>query len=313
MTATLVTGAAGFLGAHLTRRLLDAGDHVVALDNYRTGRPAALAPLRAKNPDTLGIVRHDVTIPYMAEVDRVFHLACPASPRHYQRDPVTTVRTSVVGTDNMLALARALDVPLVFTSTSEVYGNPHVIPQPESYWGNVNPVGPRACYDEGKRAAETLCYEYRAQYDTDTRIARLFNTYGPGLSPGDGRVVSTFIDAALAGRPLVVHGDGLQTRSLCYVDDTVDALLLLGDASAHTPGVAGPINVGSPADRTTMLGLAHLIVELTGSASPIVFVDRPRDDPDHRQPDITRAATVLGWAPTTPLDEGLSRTIDAFA
>jgi UDP-glucuronate decarboxylase len=311
-TTTLVTGAAGFIGAHLTARLLADGHHVLAVDNYRTSNPATLTRLAARDGrGRLEIMRHDVTLPLFVEVDRIYHLACPASPVHYQRDPVFTVKTSVVGAVNMLGLARRLDVPILLTSTSEVYGDPAVSPQTEDYWGHVNPVGPRSCYDEGKRVAETLFYEYRAQYGTDTKIARIFNTYGPGMAFDDGRVVSNFIVAALRGEPLPVFGDGTQTRSFAYVDDTVDALIRLANAPRD---VAGPVNVGNP-DTFTMNELADAVsFAVTGSRAPAVTTHHtlPVDDPRHRTPDITRAHDLLGWRPTVDLPTGLGRTVEEF-
>ena len=302
----LVTGGAGFLGSHLCERLLALGHEVLCVDNFYTGTRANLAPLLAH--PRCELLRHDITFPLYVEVDRIFNLACPASPRHYQLDPVQTTKTSVHGAINLLGLAKRLRAPILQASTSEVYGDPVEHPQTERYWGHVNPVGPRACYDEGKRCAETLFADYRRQHGVVTRIARIFNTYGPRMQPGDGRVVSNFIVAALRGEPLTIQGDGWQTRSFCYVGDTIDALVRLMDAP---PDFGGPVNVGNP-DEHSVLDLAERIRKLTRSRSPIVFTDAACDDPRQRRPDIALAQRVLDWQPRVRIDEGLARTIDYF-
>ena len=302
----LVTGGAGFLGSHLCERLLALGHEVLCVDNFYTGTRANLAPLLAH--PRFELLRHDITFPLYVEVDRIFNLACPASPRHYQLDPVQTTKTSVHGAINLLGLAKRLRSPIVQASTSEVYGDPIEHPQTEGYWGHVNPVGPRACYDEGKRCAETLFADYRRQHGVVTRIARIFNTYGPRMQPGDGRVVSNFIVAALRGEPLTIQGDGWQTRSFCYVGDTIDALVRLMDAP---PDFGGPVNVGNP-DEHSVLDLAERIRKLARSRSPIVFTDAACDDPRQRRPDIALAQRVLDWQPRVRIDEGLARTIDYF-
>ena len=302
----LVTGGAGFLGSHLCERLLALGHAVLCVDNFYTGTRANLAPLLAH--PRFELLRHDITFPLYVEVDRIFNLACPASPRHYQLDPVQTTKTSVHGAINLLGLAKRLRAPILQASTSEVYGDPVEHPQTERYWGHVNPVGPRACYDEGKRCAETLFADYRRQHGVVTRIARIFNTYGPRMQPGDGRVVSNFIVAALRGEPLTIQGDGWQTRSFCYVGDTIDALVRLMDAP---PDFGGPVNVGNP-DEHSVLDLAERIRKLTRSRSPIVFTDAACDDPRQRRPDIALAQRVLDWQPRVRIDEGLARTIDYF-
>ena len=302
----LVTGGAGFLGSHLCERLLALGHEVLCVDNFYTGTRANLAPLLAH--PRFELLRHDITFPLYVEVDRIFNLACPASPRHYQLDPVQTTKTSVHGAINLLGLAKRLRAPILQASTSEVYGDPVEHPQTERYWGHVNPVGPRACYDEGKRCAETLFADYRRQHGVVTRIARIFNTYGPRMQPGDGRVVSNFIVAALRSEPLTIQGDGWQTRSFCYVGDTIDALVRLMDAP---PDFGGPVNVGNP-DEHSVLDLAERIRKLTRSRSPIVFTDAACDDPRQRRPDIALAQRVLDWQPRVPIDEGLARTIDYF-
>jgi UDP-glucuronate decarboxylase len=301
----LVTGGAGFLGSHLCERLLSEGHEVVCLDNLFTGRRDNIAPLL--DDHRFEFVRHDVTEPIILEVDEVYHLACPASPVHYQRNPVRTIRTAVEGTLNMLELAREVDARMLITSTSEVYGDPEVHPQPETYWGHVNPIGDRSCYDEGKRCAEALAVSYARQYDVGVRIARLFNTYGPRLYENDGRVVSNFILQALHGEPLTVYGEGLQTRSFCYVDDTIDGIARLM-ASEHG---ASPVNIGSQFEFT-MVELAKLVVELTGSKSEIVHNPLPADDPKQRRADATRARELLGWEPRVQLRDGLLLTIAYF-
>jgi UDP-glucuronate decarboxylase len=303
----LVAGGAGFLGSHLCRALLDAGHHVICLDNFFTGNERNLSGLLG-NP-RFELLRQDVTEPFGIEVDEIYNLACPASPRHYQLDPVQTTRTSVLGALNLLALARRQGARILQASTSEVYGDPQVHPQPEQYWGRVNPIGPRACYDEGKRCAETLFVSYREQHGVRIKIARIFNTYGPHMDADDGRVVSNFIVQALAGNPLTIYGDGRQTRSFCYVDDMVDALQRLMRAN---DAFCGPVNLGNP-DEISMLELAQAVLALTGSVSPIVYAGAPPDDPARRRPDIRLAHSELGWSPGTPLHEGLARTIDYFS
>ncbi|HJU24629.1 MAG TPA: UDP-glucuronic acid decarboxylase family protein [Casimicrobiaceae bacterium] len=302
----LVTGGAGFLGSHLCERLLEAGHEVLCVDNFYTGTRANIAGMLAH--PSFEILRHDITFPLYVEVDRIFNLACPASPRHYQLDPVQTTKTSVHGAINLLGLAKRLRAPIVQASTSEVYGDPAQHPQTEDYWGHVNPIGPRACYDEGKRCAETLFCDYRRQHGLDTRIARIFNTYGPRMQPADGRVVSNFIVAALRNEPLTIHGDGWQTRSFCFVSDTVDGLLRLMNLPDPCPG---PINIGNPAELN-VLELAKRVRKLARSRSKIVFVPAACDDPRQRRPDITLARRVLRWTPKVGIDDGLARTIDYF-
>jgi UDP-glucuronate decarboxylase len=300
----LVTGGAGFLGSHLCDRLVEQDLHVLCVDNFFTGDMDNIAHLRDR--PNFEVLRHDITMPLFVEVDMIFNLACPASPVHYQWDPVQTVKASVLGSINMLGLAKRLKVPILQASTSEVYGDPAVHPQPEEYWGNVNPNGPRACYDEGKRCAETLFFDYHRQHGIGIKVARIFNTYGPRMQNGDGRVVSNFISQALADEPLTVFGDGLQTRSFCYVDDLIDGLLALMDTSAD---VTGPINLGNPAE-ITMLDLAQEIIRATGSSSTVIHEDLPVDDPLRRMPDIRKAVQMLGWRPHVDLVDGLRRTVD---
>ena len=302
----LVTGGSGFLGSHLCDRLLDAGAEVLCLDNFYTGTRRNIEHLIGHR--RFELARHDVTFPFYAEVDEIYNLACPASPVHYQHDPVQTTKTSVHGAINMLGLAKRVRAKILQASTSEVYGDPAVHPQPESYWGNVNPIGVRSCYDEGKRCAETLFFDYRRQHGLRIKVARIFNTYGPRMHPNDGRVVSNFIVQALLGRDITVYSDGTQSRAFCYVDDLVDALLRL---MATGDEVTGPINVGNPAEFT-IRELAELVIELTGSRSRIVHRARPEDDPRQRRPDISMAKDVLGWQPTTSLRDGLARTIAYF-
>jgi UDP-glucuronate decarboxylase len=302
----LVTGGAGFVGSHLCERLLADGCEVLAVDNFYTGSRDNLAHLLG-NPH-FELIRHDVTFPLYVEADEIFNLACPASPVHYWRDPVQTTKTSVHGAINMLGLAKRLRAKIFQASTSEVYGDPKVHPQTEDYWGHVNPVGPRSCYDEGKRCAETLFFDYHRQEKVQIKVARIFNTYGPRMHPDDGRVVSNFIVGALLGKPLVLHGDGLQSRAFCYVDDLVEGFVRLMSTGDD---VTGPVNLGNPVEFT-MVQLAELVLELTGSKSPLEFIDRRVDDPTQRCPDITRARTTLGWEPKTPLREGLSKTIEYF-
>ncbi len=302
----VVTGGAGFIGSHLCDRLLADGHDVLCVDNFFTGRKANIAHLLG-NP-RFELIRHDVTEPILLEVDRIFNLACPASPVHYQHNPVKTIKTNVMGTIHMLGLAKRVRARILQASTSEVYGDPNLHPQPESYWGHVNPIGVRSCYDEGKRVAETLMMDYHRQNGVDIRIARIFNTYGPRMALEDGRVVSNFIAQALQGHDLTVFGDGSQTRSFCYVDDLVEGLLRLMNQQAMT----GPVNLGNPAE-TTILDFARKIVALTGSRSKLVFKPLPSDDPRQRQPDITLARERLGWEPKVNIDAGLKRTIDYFA
>ena len=303
----LVTGGAGFLGSHLIDRLLAQGAEVVCVDNLFTGSKRNLYHLQT-NP-RFEFIRHDVTFPLYLEVDEIYNLACPASPIHYQHDPVQTTKTSVHGAINMLGLAKRLKCRILQASTSEVYGDPAVHPQTEDYWGHVNPIGPRSCYDEGKRCAETLFFDYRRQHGLEIKVVRIFNTYGPRMLPADGRVVSNFIMQALRGEPITIYGEGQQTRSFCYVDDLVDALIRLMDSP---PDVTGPINIGNPSEFT-IRQLADQVLEMTGSASPIEYRPLPADDPRQRQPDISLARSVLGWSPATALAEGLRPTIDYFA
>jgi UDP-glucuronate decarboxylase len=301
----LVTGGAGFIGSHLCERLLADGHEVLCLDNFYTGRRRNIRHLLGETDFEL--IRHDVIQPVLLEVDRIFHLACPASPVHYQFNPVKTVKTNVMGTINMLGLAKRVQARLLHASTSEVYGDPQVHPQPEDYWGHVNPIGPRSCYDEGKRVAETLCFDYHRQNGVDIRVVRIFNTYGPRMLADDGRVVSNFVVRALRGEPLSVYGEGTQTRSFCYVDDLVEALVRMIDQDQDI----GPVNLGNP-NEFTIAQLAELVIELTGSRSELVRGPLPKDDPTRRQPDITRARALLGWEPTVELKEGLQRTIGYF-
>ena len=302
----LVTGGAGFLGSHLCDRLLADGYEVLCVDNYYSSTKENVAHLLS-NP-RFEVLRHDVTFPLYVEVDEIYHLACPASPIHYQRDPVQTTKTAVHGSINMLGLAKRTGAKILLTSTSEVYGDPLVHPQPESYWGNVNTIGPRACYDEGKRCAETLFFDYWRQHNLRIKVVRLFNTYGPRMHPQDGRVVSNFIMSALQGEPLTVYGQGEQTRSFCYVDDLIDALVA---TMATDDTITGPINLGNPGEFT-IKELADLVIDLTGTSSGITYLPLPPDDPTRRQPDITLATEVLGWSPTTDLETGLRRSIEAF-
>ena len=299
---SMVTGGAGFLGSHLCDRLLAAGHEVICVDNFYAIDRRNIEPLLGH--PRFELIRHDVTFPLYVEVDRIWNLACPASPIHYQRDPVQTVKTSVHGAINMLGLAKRTGARIFHASTSEVYGDPAVHPQKEDYWGHVNPIGPRACYDEGKRCAETLFFDYHRQHGTDIRVARIFNTYGPRMPAHDGRVVSTFIHQALAGQDLTIFGDGSQTRSFCYVDDLIDAIL----AFTAADGLTGPLNLGNPGEFT-IAELARLVVELTGSPARIVHKPLPVDDPRQRRPDIALARARLGWEPKVALRDGLERTI----
>jgi len=306
MKRILVTGGAGFIGSHLCRRLLEEGNEVVCVDNFFTGSKRNILSLLS-NP-LFEVIRHDICFPLYLEVDQIYNLACPASPVHYQWDPVQTTKTSVMGAINMLGMAKRLKVPLLQASTSEVYGDPQVHPQVEGYWGNVNAIGPRACYDEGKRCAETLCFDYRRQHGLAIKVVRIFNTYGPKMHPNDGRVVSNFVMQALRNRDITVCGDGQQTRSFCYVDDLVEGLVRMM-ATAHD--VIGPINLGNP-QETTILELAGRIVEMTDSRSRVVHTAAPVDDPMRRRPNIDLARQVLGWTPQVPLEEGLAATIGYF-
>jgi UDP-glucuronate decarboxylase len=302
----MVTGGAGFLGSHLCERLLDEGHEVLCVDNFFTGRKENISHLIGNA--YFELMRHDVTFPLYVEVDEIYNLACPASPIHYQRDPVQTTKTSVHGAINMLGLAKRLKIKILQASTSEVYGDPEVHPQPESYWGNVNPVGVRSCYDEGKRCAETLFFDYYRQHRVQIRVARIFNTYGPRMLPNDGRVISNFIVRALSGEPLTVYGNGSQTRSFCYVDDMIDGLYRLMNAPDE---VTGPVNLGNPAELS--IGkLAERIIEVAGSSSRVEYATLPADDPMQRQPDIALAKKLLQWSPTIDLDEGLRRTTTYF-
>ena len=305
-TRVLVTGGAGFLGSHLCDRLIAAGHEVLCVDNLFTGSRRNIQHLLA-NPN-FEFMRHDVCFPLYVEVDAIYNLACPASPIHYQHDPIQTTKTSVHGAINMLGLAKRLNVPILQASTSEIYGDPDVHPQTEDYWGNVNPIGPRSCYDEGKRCAETLFFDYHRQIGLRIKVARIFNTYGSRMHPNDGRVVSNFIVSALQGNPITLYGDGSQTRSFCYVDDTIDGLVRLMESADE---VTGPINIGNP-NEMSVRELAELIIEMTGSSASIELCDLPADDPRQRQPDITRAREVLGWEPRIPLEQGLRATIDYF-
>ena len=307
MKRILVTGGAGFLGSHLCERLLGEGHEVLCVDNYFTGSRSNIAHL-IPHP-RFEVIRHDVTFPLYVEVDEIYNLACPASPVHYQRDPVQTTKTSVHGAINMLGLAKRLRARILQASTSEVYGDPHVHPQTEDYWGNVNPTGLRACYDEGKRCAETLFFDYHRQYGLGIRVARIFNTYGPRMRPDDGRVVSNFITQALQGEDITLFGHGLQTRSFCYVDDLIDGLVRFMD---NAEGLPGPVNLGNPGEFT-VLELAEKVLKLTGSRSRIIHKPLPLDDPQRRRPDIELARKLLGWSPRITLDEGLRRTITHFS
>ena len=302
----LVTGGSGFIGSHLCERLLNDCYDVLCVDNYYSSTKDNIAHLL--DHPRFEVLRHDVTFPLYVEVDEIYHLACPASPVHYQRDPVQTTKTAVHGSINMLGLAKRTGAKILLTSTSEVYGDPMVHPQPEDYWGNVNPIGPRACYDEGKRAAETLFFDYHRQHRLRIKVVRLFNTYGPRMHPHDGRVVSNFVVSALANKPLTVYGEGQQTRSFCYVDDLIEGLIAM---MASGDEVTGPINLGNPGEFT-IAELADLVIQQTGTTGGVAYLPLPQDDPVRRQPDITRAKQVLGWQPTIPLAEGLERTIAYF-
>jgi UDP-glucuronate decarboxylase len=302
----LVTGGAGFLGSHLCERLLADGHDVICVDNFFTGRKQSIEHLLGH--PRFELMRHDVTFPLYVEVDEIYNLACPASPIHYQHDPVQTTKTSVLGAINMLGLAKRLRCRIFQASTSEVYGDPSVHPQPEDYWGNVNPIGSRSCYDEGKRCAETLFFDYLRQHALEIKVARIFNTYGPRMHHNDGRVVSNFVVQALKGEPITIYGDGRQTRSFCYVDDLVEGFLRFMNSPAS---LTGPLNLGNP-DEFTIRELGELVIEMTGSKSKLNYLPLPQDDPKQRQPDITLASKLLKWHPTVPLREGLGRTIGYF-
>ena len=302
----LLTGAAGFLGSHLTNKLLASGHEVIGIDDLSTGSIANLSePL---NHPSFRFTEHDVRLPFQVEVEAILNFACPASPKNYQSDPVRTIETNFLGIINMLHLAKETGARIVQASTSEVYGDPNVSPQPESYWGNVNPIGIRSCYDEGKRAAETLCFDYKRQYGVDARLVRIFNTYGPNMAVGDGRVVSNFIVQALQGSPITIYGDGSQTRSFCFVSDLIDGIytMLMLDKPLDTP-----INIGNPAEFS-ILELAEKVIKLTNSTSKIVFEPLPQDDPQQRKPDITLANEILGWTPRVDLEQGIFLTADYF-
>ena len=306
MKRVLVTGGAGFIGSHLCKRLVEEGNDVICLDNFFTGRKKNIEQLM--NYHNFELIRHDVTDPILLEVDQIYNLACPASPVHYQYNPVKTIKTSVLGATNMLGLAKRVRARILQASTSEVYGNPAVHPQPESYWGNVNPIGIRSCYDEGKRVAETLFFDYHRQNGVDIKVIRIFNTYGSNMNANDGRVVSNFIVQALKGEDITIYGDGTQTRSFCYVDDLVEGMVRMMNSR---DGFTGPVNLGNPGEFT-MLELAEKVIELTGSGSKIVHKELPADDPTQRKPVIELAKKELDWEPSINLDEGLKRTIEYF-
>ena len=302
----LVTGGAGFLGSHLCERLVETGQDVLCVDNFYTGTKENIRHLLGR--PNFELLRHDVTFPLYVEVDQIYNLACPASPIHYQRDPVQTTKTSVHGAINVLGLAKWVKARVLQASTSEVYGDPETHPQDEAYWGRVNPIGLRSCYDEGKRCAETLFFDYHRQHRLDIKVVRIFNTYGPRMHPNDGRVISNFIVQSLLGEAITIYGDGHQTRSFCYVDDMVDGIIAMMNDSGDE---SGPVNLGNPSELS-MLDLTKLVIELTGSASRIVFHSLPQDDPRQRMPDISKASALLNWNPSTSLTEGLQRTIDYF-
>tara|TARA_Y100001970_G_C14208471_1_gene845452 strand:+ start:906 stop:1838 length:933 start_codon:yes stop_codon:yes gene_type:complete len=306
MKKILVTGGAGFIGSHLCKRLLDDGNDILCVDNYFTGSKENISPLF--DSPYFEVIRHDICFPLYVEVDQIFNLACPASPIHYQHDPVQTTKTSVHGAINMLGLAKRIDARILQASTSEVYGDPECHPQTESYWGNVNPIGPRSCYDEGKRCAETLFFDYHRQHNLDIKVVRIFNTYGPNMHPNDGRVVSNFIMQALQNIDITVYGDGEQTRSFCYVDDLVDGMIKMMESSSE---ITGPINLGNPVEYK-IIDLARLIISLTESKSKIILRDLPVDDPMRRKPNIDIAEDKLKWKPNTELEKGLKQTIDYF-
>jgi UDP-glucuronate decarboxylase len=302
---TLITGGAGFIGSHLCESLVASGEEVLCLDNFYTGSKDNIRHLLHR--PNFELIRHDIWLPIYVEVDRIYNLACPASPVHYQTDPVSTTKTSVLGAINMLGLAKRRRARILQASTSEVYGDPQLHPQPESYWGHVNPIGPRACYDEGKRCAETLFFDYHRQNDVDIRVVRIFNTYGPRMHPRDGRVVSNFIVQALTDEPISLYGDGSQTRSFCYVDDMVSGILAMMNQSSEI----GPLNLGNPVEFS-IRELAETVLRMTGSKSKLVFRPLPKDDPVRRQPDIAKARAALGWEPTVCLEDGLKETIAYF-
>lgn len=306
MKKILVTGGAGFLGSHLCDRLVAQGHHVLCVDNYFTGSKKNVEHLLS-NPN-FEIIRQDICIPLYVEVDEIYNLACPASPYYYQLDPIQTMKTSIIGAFNMLGLAKRTGAKILQASTSECYGDPEVHPQPETYWGNVNPIGIRSCYDEGKRAAETLFMDYHRKHGVDTRIMRIFNTYGPRMNQNDGRVVSNFVVQALKGEDITIYGDGSQTRSFCYFEDNLDGMMALMN---HEGPLPTPVNIGNPGEFT-MLELAQKVIDLTGTSSKIVHQELPQDDPKQRKPDISKAKQLLNWAPTISLDEGLVKTIDYF-
>lgn len=318
----LITGGAGFIGSHLCERLLEEGQEVICMDNFFTGRKANIAHLI--NGPSFELIRHDVIEPILLEVDQIYHLACPASPIHYQYNPVKTTKVNVMGTLNMLGMSKRIKARILLASTSEVYGDPQVNPQTEDYWGNVNPIGPRSCYDEGKRVAETLMMDYYRQNKVDIKIVRIFNTYGPRMLPNDGRVVSNFIVQALKNEPITIYGDGSQTRSFCYIDDLIDGLIKMMNyeenpihnhmndyTNSALSGFTGPINLGCP-EETSILDLAKLIIYLTKSKSELVFKALPEDDPKRRQPDISLAREKIKWAPEVTLDEGINKTVKYF-
>ncbi|MCO4783707.1 MAG: SDR family oxidoreductase [Candidatus Cloacimonetes bacterium] len=305
-TKILVTGGAGFLGSHLCEKLLGFGHEVICLDNFFTGDKKNI--LHLMSDPYFEVLRHDIASPIELEIDQIYNLACPASPVHYQFDPVKTTKTSVLGAINVLDLANRLKIPVLQASTSEIYGDPEVHPQPESYCGNVNTLGPRACYDEGKRCAETLFFDYKRQYDLDIKVIRIFNTYGPRMHPNDGRVISNFIVKALKGEDLEIYGEGSQTRSFCYVDDLIDGMIKMMETGSH---ITGPINLGNPGEFT-ILQLANRVIELTESRSKLIYKDLPQDDPLKRKPDISLAKSTLFWQPSIELDEGLRKTISYF-
>ncbi len=304
MKKILVTGGAGFIGSHLCKKLIDDNNRVICLDNFYTGSKENISEL-LQNPN-FKLVEHDIIDPFDTEVDEIYNLACPASPPHYQYDPIKTTKTSVIGILNMLELAKKNNAKILQASTSEVYGDPHIHPQQESYWGNVNPIGIRSCYDEGKRCAETLMMDYHRQHKLQTKIIRIFNTYGPNMDPNDGRVVSNFIIQALKNEDITIYGAGTQTRSFCYVQDLIDGMIKMMDT---TNNVTGPINLGNTEERT-ILNLAEIVIKLTNSNSKIIFKPLPKDDPSKRQPNISQANKKLNWSPTTEIEEGLTKTIE---
>jgi UDP-glucuronate decarboxylase len=306
MRSILVTGGAGFLGSHLCERLLERGDNVICLDNFFTGRKQNVAHLLT-NP-RFELIRHDIVQPIALEADQIYNLACPASPVAYQYNPIKTIKTSTVGVVNVLGLAKRCKARILHASTSEVYGDPTVHPQPESYWGNVNPLGPRSCYDEGKRVAESLCMNYHQEHNLEVRIIRIFNTYGPRMDPNDGRVISNFITQALRGEPLTIYGNGLQTRSFCYVDDLLRGMMLLMDQDKET----GPVNIGNPGEYTMLQLAEQVLKQIPESKSKIVHEPLPQDDPKQRCPDITKARSLLGWSPTVDLQAGLAKTVEYY-